>query len=285
MIKGFKTYNKEELFQMIDTIEIIKVADQVVTKYMGRVINTTTVTNRYEIFDIRSFLKAKISHISSNFNISFYRFVMKRGTQQLTLLSEPVIINDAEYYKSFFILNSTDKSRKLNMNLGLYRGDNNIYFVYSGINNMSVCKKHLKGITQVAEEASESIDGETFDEQINSIKSLVGERVMLSKVREILVDKDQQVNHRKFDAFKNQLLYAKLGLTREQDTLLRTKSESMSISNTNDFSIDAYVVFNLYMGLFRNLDSYLVRKETERITKITQCFVRNEKLDLLLDLI
>lgn len=283
MISGFKSYNKTELFEKIDAIEILKVGSQVVTKYFNRIVNTTDVSKRYEIFDIRSFLKDKISHIDSNFNISFYKFIMKRGTQELTLLSDKVDINGTTYYKAFFILNSTDKSRKLNLNLGLY-SDTNTYLV-SSVSNMSLCKKHLTGITKSAEEVSDSIDGETFNEQIDSIKSLVGEKVLLSKIREIIVDKDQQINHRKFDAFKNQLLYSKVRFTKDQDTLLRAKSENMSDFGKNDFAIDAYSAFILYMQIFRNQDSYIVKKETEKIIKITQCFIRNEKLEQLLELI
>ena len=283
MITGFKPYNKQELFEKIDAIEILKVGSQIVTKYFDRVINTTDVSNRYEIFDIRSFLKDKISHIESNFNVSFYRFIMKRGTQYLTLLSDEVTINDTKYHKAFFILNSTDKSRKLNLNLGLY-GDDNTYLV-SSLSNMSLCKKHLTGITKAAEEISDSIDGETFNEQIESIQSLVGEKVLLSKIREIIVDKDQQINHRKFDAFKYQLIYSKIKFTKEQDNLLRTKSENITSFDKIDFPIDAYLAFILYMQVFRNQDSYIVRKETERMIRITQCFIRNEKLEKLLELV
>jgi hypothetical protein len=281
MVRNFKTYSKQELFEKIDAIEIFKEGEQVITKYFGTVINTTPVSKRYEIFDIRAFLKDKINHIESNFNITYYRFIMKRGTQELTLLSDSVDINGNKHYKSFFILNSSDKSRRLNMNLGLYRSDNGIYFV-SGINNMSLSKKHLTGLTKAAEEVAVSIDGETFNEQIESIKSLVGERVLFSKVREIIVDKEQKINHRKFDAFKNQLSYSNIKWTKEQYALLRTESEKLVIDSKSDFDLDAYMVFNLYMQVFRNQDSYVVKKETERIIKITQCFIRNEKLEQLL---
>jgi hypothetical protein len=38
------------------------------------------------------------------------------------------------------------------------------------------------------------------------------------------------------------------------------------------------------MNVFRNQDSYVVRRETEKILKITQCFIREDKLTQLLDL-
>jgi hypothetical protein len=147
---------------------------------------------------------------------------------------------------------------------------------------MSFFKKHLTGITENADQASQSISGETFDEQIESLRSIVGQKVMLSKVRDIIVDEDSQINHRKFDAFKNTLISEASGLTASNLNLLRTPSEKIEINSENDFSIDAFLVFGLYMRIFRNQDSHIVRKETERIMSITQWFIRNEKLKSLL---
>ncbi len=285
---GFKTWNKEQLFVQIDQINIFRQGEQVITKLGNTVINVTNVSNRYEVFDIRSFLKSKIDQIEANFPIHYYKFRLKSGVQELTLISDEVIINNTPFYKSFYILNSSDKSRRLNMNMGLYRADNNSYVVGS-IRNLSLSKKHLKGVTKLAEEVSQSIDIETFDEQISAIQSLVGQRVMLSKVREIIVDKDLQINHRKFDALKNSLRHSPTdrmtALSKSQIDTLATPSETLQIDSKNDFLVDAYQVFNCYIQVFSRQDSYVVKKETEKILKITQCFVRDEKLDALLDLL
>ena len=71
-MKGFKNYNKTELFNTIDKISIEKVGSQVVTKFDNRVINTSNVSNRYEIFDIVKYLKDKIELIEKNFTITKY---------------------------------------------------------------------------------------------------------------------------------------------------------------------------------------------------------------------
>jgi len=282
--RGYQKYNKADLFRKIDAIEILQQGAQVVTKYFGNVINTTPVSNRYEIFDIRSFMKSKIDYIESNFNITFSNLRVRGGIQELILLSDEVEIAGINYYKAFFILNSTDKSRRLSMNLGLYQADSGTYLV-STIKNFSLITKHLKGITDKAEEASQNIDVETFDEQVNSIRSLVGERVMMSQVRNIIVDKDQKVNHNKFDALKNSLRWNSKKLTKEQVGVLMTPSEKLNITPQIDFSLDAFHIFQAYMNVFRNQDSYVVRKETEKILKITQCFIREDKLSQLLDML
>ena len=283
--KGYKKYNKSELFEKIDAIEIFLEGSQVVTKYFGRVINTTPVSNRYEVFDIRSFMKQKIDYIESNFNITFYSFRMRSGIQELILLSDEVEIAGINYHKAFFILNSSDKSRRLNLNLGLYQADSGCYLVGS-IKNFSLTTKHLKGITHKAEEATSTINVETFDEQIQNIRSLVGEMVLLSQVRNIIVDNDQKVNHKKFDAFKTVLRWDhSKSLTKQQSELLRIPSEKLVIDSKNDFMMDAFRVFLAYMNVFKNQDSYVVKKETEKILKITQCFIREDKLSQLLDML
>lgn len=283
--KGYQKYNKVDLFKKIDAIDIFQEGDQIITKYFNRVINNTKVSNRYEIFDIRGFMKSKIDYLESNFNITFSNLRIRGGIQELILLSDQVEIAGITYYKAFFILNSTDKSRRLSMNLGLYQADNGTYLV-SSIKNFSLVTKHLKGISHKAEVATSNLDIETFDEQINSIRSLVGERVMLSQVRNIIIDKDQKINHNKFDALKNLLKWNhSKGLSKAEIGVLTTPSEKLTINSSNDFSFDAFQIFQAYMNIFRNQDSYVVRKETEKILGITQCFIRNEKLAQLLDIL
>jgi hypothetical protein len=108
----------------------------------------------------------------------------------------------------------------------------------------------------------------------------------MSQVRNIIIDKDQKVNHNKFDALKNVLRWNHSeSFTKEQIGMILTPSEKLTIDNSNDFSVDAFTVFLAYMNVFRNQDSYVVKRETEKILKITQCFIREEKLAQLLDML
>ena len=66
----------------------------------------------FEIFDIKQFLIDKINLIEQNFNISHYDLKIQSGIQELSLFSDKIIINDVEYYKSFFILNYSPHSLK-----------------------------------------------------------------------------------------------------------------------------------------------------------------------------
>lgn len=282
-MKGFRNYNKTELFNSIDKIEVEKVKGQVITKYNGRVMRVANVSNRYEIFDIVKYLKDKIDLIEQNFKISEYKLTITRGTQYLQLISDSVEIGGINFYKSFYILNSTDKSRRLSFYAGLH--SEKYYFI--GANNVGMSRKHLTGVTEAAEVASTGLSGETFDEQIEALQNIVGHRIQFSKIREVILgDKEEipGVNHRKFDAFKNSIRYADsdrlITLTKEQRSQLYTDSERMK-EVKEDFYLDAFWVFGTYMRLFNRQDSHVIKNETDRIMKITQWAVRNNVLEAL----
>lgn len=284
-MKGFRLYNKEELFNLIDKISIERNGNIITTKYDNRVINTTEVSNRYEIFDIVKYLKDKINVIESNFPITMYKLEVKGGKQTLQLISDKVEIGGVDFYKSFYILNSTDKSRRLSFNIGLRSESKDFYLVG---NNASLVKKHLKGVTQAAEDASLSIDAETFNEQLESINSLVGHRIRFSKLREIILDNDNfddvtKISHRKFDAFKNSIRWStRVTLDNNQRNFLYTPSDRMlDFPDNLDFFVDAFYAFQLYLTIFNRQDANVVKKETEKIMKITQWSVRNSILESL----
>jgi hypothetical protein len=277
-----KIYNKEEIFQKIDKISIEKIEDQVITKYDNRVIKIANVSSRYEIFDIVKYLKDKIEIIENNFNITHYILSIKGGQQSLQLISDEVQIGGVNFRKSFYILNSTDKSRRLNFNSGLQSDK-----FYSIGKAVSMCKKHLKGVTQAAEDASVGLNGETFDEQIELIESLVGHRIKFSKIREVILGNGENtpdINHRRFDAFKNSVryesLYKRIDLTESQRRMLLTQSDRLN-EIEDDFYLDAFLTFQIYMTIFNKQDSHIIKKETERIMGITQWAVRNSILESL----
>ncbi len=281
MKRNFIKYDKTELINKIDKISIERLGSQIVTKYDNVVRSISDVSKLYEIFDIKSYLKSKIDIIEKNFTISKYYFRISKGIQELILLSDSINIDGIDFHKSFFILNSSDKSRKLNFNAGLY--SNNFYAI-SSAKNLGLTKKHLKGVTKTAEEASEGLSGESFDEQVENLKSLVGHRISMSKLKSCIVLNDEnKSDHLKFDSLKNNILnYSREGRLKLEDSqykILKTKSENIIFDSSNDFYVDAFWVFQIYLRLFSRQDSHVVKKETLRIMAITQWSVRNQILE------
>jgi hypothetical protein len=285
MKRNFETYDKQALLKKIDQIDISQKDDKVFTSYFGKTLAVSTVSTRYEIFDIKNYLKSKIETIEKNFNITRYCLRLNQGIQELTLLSDTIEIQGLNFYKSFFILNSSDKSRRLSFKAGLFCESKNFYVVPS-MKNVGLTKKHLRGVSEAAEIASEGLDGESFNDQIESLNSLVNHRISLSNLRNIIVtNKDVKVDHQKFDAFKNAIIFysseGRLKLSGGQYKTLRTYSESLTIDNDNDFYLDAFWSFQVYMRLFNKQDAHIVKRETEKIMSITQWAVRNQTLEAL----
>lgn len=282
-----RQYNKQELIDKIDRISIEREGNTIITKYDGGVINATPVSSRYEIFDIVKYLKSKIDMIEKNFTISKYSFKMTSGRQYLQLISDKIEVGGLEFYKSFYILNSSDKTRRLSFNVGLYCETKNFYVV--GVKNVGLVKKHLTGVTQAAEVATEGLNGETFNEQVEAMNSLVGHQISFSKIREVILgDKKEipKINHRKFDAFKNMIRYevsdGKLKLTKAQHDILFKESDKINtISPLEDFNLDAFKAFQIYLRIFNRQDSHVIKIETDRILKMTKWAIRNAVLESL----
>lgn len=282
-MKGFKNYNRQEVFNSIDKIEVEKINGQVITKYDGRVTQVANVSTRYEVFDISKYLKEKIQLIEKNFTILEYQLRIRKGQQYLQLISDTINIGGIDFYKSFYILNSTDKSRRLSFYAGLHTHN----FYYIGANNVSLSRKHLTGVNIAAEDASKSLSGETFKEQILALENLLGHRVKFSNIRQVILGEAEEiplVNHRKFDAFGNWLRSAAsdglIKLTAEQQSQLYTPSEKMK-NIGEDFYLDAFWTFCSYLKLFSQQDSHIIKKETDRIMGITQWSIRNQALEAL----
>lgn len=281
-------YNKEELVEKIENLSIERNGNTVTTKYGNRIIQTASVSNRYEVFDIVKYLKDKIDEIESNFKINYYQLIIKRGVQILKLFSDTIELNGDLFYKSFYIINSTDKSKRLSFNVGLTSVSNDFYIV--GYKNINFSKKHFKGITTQANQVSDYVGSESFDEQIENLKKLYSNEVKFSEVRKTILGEEEEVsnvNHKKFDSFKNNLLRTSFTrkISNESLNMLRRPSFKINdVKNSEDFYINAYLVLKIYMKIFNKSDSQIVRKETDRIMNITKWAERKNKLNMISEL-
>lgn len=65
-------YSRDRLFEQLDELKIYKSGGTVITEYRGRVINSTDVSTKYEIFDIVKYFKDRIDEIEKAFKIEKY---------------------------------------------------------------------------------------------------------------------------------------------------------------------------------------------------------------------
>ena len=279
----FKPYNRQELIDLISQLEVERIENQVVTKWKGHVTSIANVSKIYEVFDIKNYIISKLDMIEKNFEIKEYSFTVTKGVQQLKLISDTIDINGVEFHKAFFMINSTDRSKRLQFHSGLYSKSDNYYMVTS-TKSLGLSKKHYVGVSEAAEEASQDIDRETFDEQIEAIRKLVGHRVSFSKLRKVMLgekEKTPMINHKKFDNLKGRMRWSipREELTDEMARMFRRQSEYVTdVTPEQDFYMDAFMLFQVYLKLYSTQDSHIVKTETERILGITQWAVRNETL-------
>lgn len=274
-----KPYIKESLLNELNLLKIERIGDLVITKYKGDIIKTSTVSNRYEVFDIVGYIKEKLETIEKNFKIDKYSLSIKGGVQYLKLYSDKVVINNIDFYKTFYITNSTDKSRRLSFKVGLYTNLKNIDYINS--NELDFSKKHLSGVNKLAEESFSKLDEQIFTEQIESLRSLDKHIIKLSNIKEVITTDNEKMDNKRFVSFKNKVLYNGLfDLTdSERRELFRSKTDILY-----DFELDAFKVLLTYLSMFSYQDSVIIKKESARILELTKFMIRKKVLSKIFDL-
>jgi hypothetical protein len=274
-----KPYIKESLLNELNLLKIERIGDLVITKYKGDVIKTSTVSNRYEVFDIVGYIKEKLETIEKNFKIDKYSLSIKGGVQYLKLYSDKIVINNIDFYKTFYITNSTDKSRRLSFKVGLYTNLKNIDYINS--NELDFSKKHLSGVNKLVEESFSKLDEQIFTEQIESLRSLDKHIIKLSNIKEVITTDNEKIGNKRFVSFKNKVLFNGLfDLTdSERKELFRNKTDILY-----DFELDAFKVLLTYLSMFSYQDSVIIKKESARILELTKFMIRKKVLSKIFDL-
>jgi len=272
-------YNKEEIFNILDNLSITKEGSNVLTKYNGKLISNAVVSEQYEVFDFTSFAKDVINEIENYFTPEKYKLRITQGQQELRLIGEDVLINDDVFSKMFNIVNSTDKSRALSLNVGLMRlvcSNGMVVKVDEEFEQVRV--KHYK--TKLPTKVLQFVENiSNFDISINkqsaALEKISGKTVSFKEIsKKLLINKDgiiknsasnrmrlfaKNIQTSKSDAIKN--------LTTEQIYLLNNVQRivlDQTFLNCDDIIMDAYVALNLYTEIYNKLDSTILKRETNR---------------------
>jgi len=275
-------YIKSELLERLGKLEIKRINNTVITKYYGEVIKTAEVSNIYEVFDIVNYIKNKIDLIENNFKINEYSLSIKGGVQDLKLVSDSVEINGINFSKVFYITNSTDKSRRLSFRVGLFSDRKNIHYVNS-FKELEFNKKHYSGINKKVNETFQNIDKQVFDEQIESLRSLVGHQIKLSNIKKVIMgENDENIktsDKNRFLVFKNAVLnYGMFKL--DSDEKFEMYRRTCEIRH--DFQLDAFNVLLSYLRIFNQKDSVILKRESKRILELTKFTIRKRLISEIL---
>lgn len=276
-----KSYDKNVIFDTLNKLEITQKDNTVLTHFDNKLVSNTLVTDKYKIFDFSTFSKKVIDQIENYFTPETYNLRITQGTQELRLIGEEVIINGERYSKMFNILNSTDKSRSLQLNVGLIRFICSNGMVVAAADEYSGLKtRHLEStLTEKVEQFINSLD--SFDMNIQKqsevLENLTGRFVSFKELAEKLAFDDDGVmsNSRslKLRAFAKKLLTSEtdrlVDLHSEQKNLLRNANLFLNPEyNKIDIEMPAYRALNCWTEVYRNYDSSVLKRETNRILEL-----------------
>lgn len=274
-------YNKNDIFQTLDQLKLTQNGNTVLTHFGGIQISSSTVTEKYELFDFPGFAKEIVEEVGNYFIPERYQMRITKGQQELRLIGEEVIINGDKYSKMFNILNSTDKSRALQLNIGLIRFicTNGMVIAvdseYSGLKT-----KHFKSTLPNKVEAFVEKLGDfnvCVNKQSQTLENLQGRFVSFKELsQKIAMDEQQMINQGgilKLKAFGKKLMESNtdriIDLKSEQISLLRNPQLFLNPGYQNvDVEMSAYQALNCWTEVYRNYDSSILKRETNRILEL-----------------
>lgn len=282
-----RKFDYNQLVDQVSKIEIRLEGDEVATYYDGKEKARKPVSTKYEIFDFRPFVIQCINEVMNQYNIEYYTLQLVGGRQEIRLFSEEEVVKGERFRRTFYLLNSSDKSRALSFSYGLQH--NGFHYVSK---KGTIYKKHYTGITEYVNERVD-LDDTIFQEQLEIVSKLIDDTIYMSDVQNIILDgktmSEARVGQKNnFENFKNRLYYNTNGILSDNDRnkLYVNWNRRISVDfskKENDFMVDSFLVFKTYLEIFKNRDASEIKRESERIAKMSVMENRTSFLDELLE--
>jgi len=260
-------FNAEEINENLDKFSNKLENGRLTTSYDGREICKVDVSKVYYNFDFTTFSKSIISQIQNYFTPDKYSLKAASGVQEIRLVGDEIYIDNEKYEKMFSIVNSTDRSRALSMNVGLVKL-NSFGRIESCIILTSFSNKHYKSSLpdKIKAFSNNLINFDIdIDFHIKTIEDLKNKEISLLEVcKNMLYNKEGRIiktvdlklqvmfqNLRRYHGLKNdRRLWGLCG--RNIDTL-------------GDLKLNAKTVFEAYVNSYKESDSSVIARETRRI--------------------
>ena len=276
-----RVYDKDNIFNTLDKLELSRTDNNIITKFDNRLISNTLVTNKYELFDFPNFAKEVVGEIENYFTPEKYTLRITQGQQELRLIGEEVLINGDRYSKMFNILNSTDKSRALQLNIGLIRFICSNGMVIAADDEYAGFKtKHFTAtMPGKVKDFVEKLDN--FEMSINTqcqiIENLQGKFVSFKELaQKLALDENGIMNESRSLKLR---AFAKKLITSQTDRLVDLSTEQLSLlNNANlflnpqyskvDIDMPSYNALNCWTEVYRTYDSSVLKRETNRILEL-----------------
>jgi hypothetical protein len=277
-------YNKEVIFEKLNNFSNVIDNKKVITKFGNRILSVVDISNRYFNFNFTDFVKTILTKIEDYFEPVKYTFNITKNYQELKIYSHAVDIDGELYFKTLSILNSTDKSYALQVNIGLVHSKTYASFYIKEANEyVSIRNKHFKAsLPETIDYFFEAIENLNliFDEQIKYIQKISNKNVSLSKFITQYLKKDIKGVIIASDILKLRALFYKiyndtnlnLNLTEVQRKMLKDSKATLvrfkKELETTDIVIESNKLYILYMEVFKNYNTSVAMRENSRFIKI-----------------
>jgi uncharacterized protein DUF932 len=247
------------------------------TFYNDTIISETQVSDKYQVFDFPKFCLDVIPTVTKAFTPEKAILRINKGVQELRLVGETFLLDGEEFKKQLNIVSSTNKSKALQINIGLWRKvcSNGMFASVDGAST-GFKVKHFKSTLNAKLEAFLKRLPEFndfIDEQKAVLLKLNAENTTFNTiVKKLAVNKDGKVvpsNLLKVRSFSRKLTKSDtdkiVGLTKGQENLLKNPVTALDITNETDVEMTKMRALNCWTEVFRNCDSPTIKRETKRI--------------------
>lgn len=281
-----KKYNKERINERIEPLKVTTNGKRVVTWYNGSEIANVPVSDRYQIFQFGDFVHRMLPVIENYFAPSRYIMDIYGGVQELKLYGNGFKVDGEVFYEMLSILNSTDKSKALQINIGLLRQVcTNGMVVSFEENDVSIKAKHFKkSLPEKVDYFSSKLKdfklmSQSQVEFINKVNKM--DPVSYLEIAEGLILKKNKQNEIKHNAlgikrtreFGKMLMYSPTDkLDRDSYRNKRVIFDSPDryvnrrlIGTNKDVELSAKTAFNCYIEPYKKSDSSILKTECDNI--------------------
>ena len=118
-----RVFDSVKVNENLDKFSNVLADGYLTTMFDNRQICKVEVSKIYYNFDFTTFSKSILSEIQKYFTPEKYMLKVASGVQEIRLVGDEIFIDNERFEKIISIVNSTDKSRALSMNVGLSRAD------------------------------------------------------------------------------------------------------------------------------------------------------------------
>lgn len=254
----------EDLSKFSNTIE----DGWLVTKYDNREVCRVEISKVYYNFDFANFSKSLVAEVLNYFVPEKYSLRVASGIQEIRLAGGELYIDNERYEKMISIVNSTDKSRALSMNVGLIRVEKNgapkSFTILTNFSN-----KHYKSsLPDKIKSFSDNLINFNIDIDfhIKTIDDLKNKNfTIVDFAKSMLYDKNGKVLKSvelKLRALGKKLIY-NYNFYKNYNTLVNLTAGKLD--KVENFEVNAKVIYSAYMELFKDSDTSVIARESRRI--------------------